>query len=219
MQATTLHKKPEAINIESEMIGLYHSLQNELRNNSNFTIQFISAHRKEGVSTIIHEFARAAGNIFGKSVLILDLDNEVTKKQDSTRKDNNIEEGDSNNDSLEYSIKLQALDGFYISRLAWKETGLPVIHNNNYFEKILLSLKKKYDIVILDTPPPSKSPIGLAVAGKVDGVVLVVAAETTRWPVVERLRQQVEKVGGLLLGSILNQQKRYIPDFIYNHYI
>ena len=74
-------------------------------------------------------------------------------------------------------------------------------------------------MVIIDTPPLSQSTIGLAVSGKVDGVILVVAAETTRWPVIARLKEQVEKVGGTILGAVLNKQKHYIPKYIYDRFL
>jgi Mrp family chromosome partitioning ATPase len=50
----------------------------------------------------------------------------------------------------------------------------------------------------------------------VDGVVLVVEAEKTRWPVAETVRDKIKNSGGNILGIVLNKRRYYIPDWIYN---
>jgi len=49
----------------------------------------------------------------------------------------------------------------------------------------------------------------------VDGVVVVVEAEKTRWQVVENLKQKIENRGGNILGIVFNKRRFYIPDSIY----
>jgi protein-tyrosine kinase len=61
----------------------------------------------------------------------------------------------------------------------------------------------------------SASPDGIAIARRVDGVVLVLEAEKTRGPVAENLKERIQKNGGNLLGIIFNKRRHYIPEFLY----
>ena len=58
---------------------------------------------------------------------------------------------------------------------------------------------------------------GLAVASKVDGVILVVEAEKTRWQTVRKVKDSISRVGGNILGVVLNKRRYYIPQSIYKH--
>ena len=49
-----------------------------------------------------------------------------------------------------------------------------------------------------------------------DGVVLVLEAEKTRWQVADKARESIENHGGKVLGVVLNKRRYYIPDFIYS---
>jgi Mrp family chromosome partitioning ATPase len=48
--------------------------------------------------------------------------------------------------------------------------------------------------------------------------VIVVEAERTRAPVVERLVSLLQRAGAPLAGSILNKRRFYVPSFIYDHF-
>jgi len=78
-------------------------------------------------------------------------------------------------------------------------------------------LKERFDLIIVDTPPATMFPDGLAIVSQVDGVILVVEAEKTRWQVALNVREKIEKHGGNILGIVFNKRKFYIPDFIYKY--
>jgi len=79
------------------------------------------------------------------------------------------------------------------------------------------NLKKEFDLVLIDSSPLTLSPDGLAIASKVDGVILVVEAEKTRWQTVKKVRDNIAIVGGNILGVALNKRRYYIPQFIYKY--
>jgi Mrp family chromosome partitioning ATPase len=70
-------------------------------------------------------------------------------------------------------------------------------------------------LILIDSPPATISSDGLAISKKVDGVVLVLEAENTRWPIVESVKSLIERNGGNLLGMVFNKRRYYIPDSIY----
>jgi len=55
----------------------------------------------------------------------------------------------------------------------------------------------------------------LGLSQKVDGIVLVVEAEKTRWPVVESVKERITRSGGKILGIVFNKRRYHIPKWIY----
>ncbi|MFZ0944113.1 MAG: hypothetical protein WB930_11840 [Syntrophobacteraceae bacterium] len=55
----------------------------------------------------------------------------------------------------------------------------------------------------------------MQIAGLMDGVVLVVEAESTRWEVAGRAKEDLLQADSKLLGVILNRRKMHIPDWLY----
>jgi Mrp family chromosome partitioning ATPase len=71
------------------------------------------------------------------------------------------------------------------------------------------------DWVLFDTPPINVSNDALALASKVDGVVLVLRAEKTRWEVAQHAVERLEGAGANVVGVILNRRRMPIPDWLY----
>jgi protein-tyrosine kinase len=83
------------------------------------------------------------------------------------------------------------------------------------FGEFLATMRERFDYVILDAPPVHGFPESLALASKVDGVILVLNAGKTRQQVALRAKMQLEAAGGKLLGTVLNRREYPIPQFIY----
>ncbi len=208
--------KNAVIDIQEEMIDLYHSIDSLLSEKEKKSIQFIGSREGEGTSTLIREFARVSAVTFGKSVLLLNAD---SPKNNSIL---TVEEQEGNLiSSIENEISMEqpfSQDGGYrlsvcsVSRLGF---SLPILFTSSYFSRFIDKLKQQFDFILIDSPSAGSSSDGMAIARKVDGVVIVVEAEATRWPVVESVKQKIKKVGGHILGVILNKQRYYIPPFIY----
>ena len=75
--------------------------------------------------------------------------------------------------------------------------------------------KDRFDLIIIDTPPATLFPDGLALVRQVDGVVLVFEAERTRWPVTLSVKKNILKNGGKILGVVFNKRRFYIPQWLY----
>ena len=68
---------------------------------------------------------------------------------------------------------------------------------------------------MIDSPPISASSDGLAIVRKVDGVIFVIEAEKTRWPVAQAAKEKIVSHGGNILGMVFNKRRFYIPEFVY----
>jgi Mrp family chromosome partitioning ATPase len=76
-------------------------------------------------------------------------------------------------------------------------------------------MKTQADWVMFDAPHINSYDDSIALAARVDGVIMVVEAEKTRWEVAEHAKQRVENSNGKILGVILNKRQSHIPDWLY----
>ena len=98
--------------------------------------------------------------------------------------------------------------------------GSPVANPCSLFESASINarieqMRNEADWILLTTPPVNAYNDALALATKVDGVVLVVEAEKTRWEVAQSARERLEDARANILGVVLNNRKFHIPGWIY----
>ncbi len=79
----------------------------------------------------------------------------------------------------------------------------------------LAELDSRFRFVLIDLPPIIDYPDAAVMARGLDGVVLVVEAERTRWQVAREAKARLESAGLRLLGVVLNKRPRYIPEWLY----
>jgi Mrp family chromosome partitioning ATPase len=77
------------------------------------------------------------------------------------------------------------------------------------------SLRKEFVLTVVDSLPASKGVDGIMLSASMDGVVVVIAAESTRAPIVMSLLERLQGQGAPVLGAVLNKRKFYIPHLIY----
>ena len=220
---------PNSVDLEEEIIELYHRLESRFTDSSCPIIQFVSAHADEGVTTICYELARVAVKHFGKSVLVLNTSpnghnqgSDTSQQKSATSPDKEIGTSDDSafttrNDFSDYHEIVREPQGYDVGLFLAPDTSLAKIFSGQHYQKYTELVRAAFDLIIIDSPPISESSAILAASSKVDGIILVMAAETTRWPVTARLKERIEKSGGHILGIVLNKQRHYIPDFIYRH--
>jgi hypothetical protein len=71
-------------------------------------------------------------------------------------------------------------------------------------------LRIGYDLVVIDSPPAS-TPLGLALAPTVDGVILVIEAEKTRNTQAQAARDALLAGGANILGVVLDKRRYWVP--------
>ena len=203
------------LNMEEEMVRLHQHLGNLLPDVKHKVVQFIGTRQGEGASTVANEFARVSAARFGQRVLLLDADpfKAPQAPPDGMELDDRGPAASPNPDDLApYQIGNASL---FVCTLphgngsAKSAVGSP--RADGFWER----LRQRFDLVLVDSLPAATSSDGLAISSMVDGVILVVEAENTRWPVVQTLKDSVLRSGGKVLGIVLNKRKYYIPRFIY----
>lgn len=100
--------------------------------------------------------------------------------------------------------------------------GKPCPNSNSVFECSSLgvhieTMKTQADWVLFDGPPIHSSNDAVVLAKYVDGVVMVVEAEKTRWEVAASAKQRIEDGNGTMVGVILNNRRFHIPRGVYKN--
>jgi Mrp family chromosome partitioning ATPase len=76
-------------------------------------------------------------------------------------------------------------------------------------------LKSHADWVLFDSPPIHKYSDAAILANEVDGVIMVVQAEKTKWEVTQNARDIITKGNAQILGAVLNKKQFHIPALLY----
>jgi protein-tyrosine kinase len=91
---------------------------------------------------------------------------------------------------------------------------IEVLEHEN-LRRFLGELKSFYTSVIIDCAPTIPFSDAVTLAPVVDGTILVVDAQSTRWEVAVKARDQLVFADANVLGVVLNKRKLVIPKAIY----
>lgn len=202
--------------VEKE-IRVYQNLSAVISDSTKKVLQFIGSREGEGTSTVIREFARVSASKFGKLVLLLDADQYRPTQHLFFHivAECGWQEVVRDNGPIEKALHQFGETRLFISPSSQNFASNPSIFNSLLIDVFWKKLKQRFDLILVDSPPATTSTDGLAMSSKVDGIVLVVEAEKTRWPVAENVRDRIKRSGGNILGIVLNKRRYYIPEWIY----
>lgn len=93
--------------------------------------------------------------------------------------------------------------------------------SSSSFKNFLDMVEGIYDIVIIDTPPIGTVIDCAIISAMVDGTILVIKAGQTELEQVIKAKEQLEKVGAVILGALLNKIDKHdyrSSNKYYNYY-
>jgi Mrp family chromosome partitioning ATPase len=202
--------------LEAPIVELYDAVATGLGGCDRKIVQFIGVRGGEGTSTVARQFARVAAAVPDRSVLLLDAATPAAGRGESSAFAtvggvlDAIQTGRSVEDALVRDdasrLALAILTGGTSSA---NLVGLPA------FDDLWRDLRKRFDLVVVDSPPAIGCVDGIAVARKVDGVILLFEAEKTPLAMAKHASEKIIKNGGHLVGVALNRRKYHVPQFLY----
>jgi capsular exopolysaccharide synthesis family protein len=212
----TIHSPPLP-SLERGMLLLYQRMEALLPNVDNKVIQFIGSKQGEGASTIAREFAKTAAFSIGKQVLLIDADRYHPSHHHffGIQYNEGWQEIIRNKHPAEEAIHRFEDSNLFLCPSSNTTKFTPELFDIAVTDPFLHAIRQQFDLLVIDSTPITKSPDGLGIVPRTDGVILVVEAEKTKWTVVEDTKQQIRNVGGNLLGMVLNKRNYHIPNFIY----
>jgi Mrp family chromosome partitioning ATPase len=181
-------------------------------------IMFSSAHPGEGKTTVCGSFAVTLAQNCRKSVLILDGDRDhALTRHWGTRQDWTIPALENQPHSILESGKHFGATGSVsvvpVGSLLGSSSGSSLEIGEVAALKSILT--EAFDYVLIDAPSVAEMSWAPAIGAMADGVILVVQAERTRWPVALNSRKEFEGSGAKVMGVFLNRRRYYIPSRIY----
>ncbi len=204
------------IDLEMEMIHLFQRINSLLPDTKGKVVQFVSSGSSEGTSSLARSFAETVVERLDSSALLLDCNREKHHQiHFGLNMKSGWEEVITDNKPVKDVIYQVNQSRLFYSIVSVKGDRVGPIFDSPKILDLFKVLKGEFDFIILDSPSISRSNIGLALCNKVDGVVMVVESESTRWQVARSSKEKIEKRGGKFLGVVLNKKKHYIPEFVY----
>ncbi len=177
------------------------------------TLYFTSCFAGEGKTTALLEAAYGLAIHGSRTTLLID--------------------GNSDNPCLHGEFGLPNRNGFrdvLRNAASLSEAIHPTIHESLYvmpcgsgkstpdpatLADMLRTLADNFDFVLIDGKPLLSSSEVSATAPKMDGVLLVVECEKTKWEVVQLAQDKLSAVDAKNTGVVLNRRRFYIPKPIY----
>lgn len=175
-----------------------------------------SAASGDGASTVARELAEAFAELGGNTLLVDgNLRTPTQHEAFDLARIGGLTELVAEQLDVESALRTFAHDGMHVLT-AGRATRAPArTLSFANLPRILEVFRRRFDWTIVDAPPITVYPDAVALAAMVDGVVLVLRAENTRWEVAQRAQSLLAEADARVLGAVLNRRKYHIPSAIY----
>jgi len=170
-------------------------------------VQVMSSQGAEGVSSVALGLGVAAATMGGARTLICDAHGQ-SESSNWRASLQYVVAGDLN---LAEVVARQPDIGLEYCALGTTEMQQSLVLNENALRGLFSELRLLFDLVVIDAPPAHESFVGLNLARRTDGVVLVVEAERTRVEMVNATQKLLRASGGKILGVVLNRRRSQSP--------
>ena len=187
------------------------------------TIVVTSCRENEGKSTVSTELAKSLAEN-GKKTLLIDADmrkSVMLKKRNIYNSEilglSEILSGMCAVEEALYNTQLEGFDVIFSG--PFPPNPVELIGN---LERLLDSLKEKYEYIIIDSPPLAQVIDAAVIASCCDGAILVINSRKTSCRMAENVKQQLKKSGCRLLGAVLNETEKgpaYSKNKYYGQYM
>lgn len=174
----------------------------------------------EGKSTTISNLACTLADE-GNKVLLLDCDlrKPTLHKKFSLR--NHMGLMDVLIEKSDYKNYIQSIyDGLDLLTTGSIPSNPSEVLGSNSMKQLVEEMAKDYDYVLIDTAPIVAVTDPLVIASYIDGIILVVRAESTPVDLVKSSVDKLQKVNAKIIGSILNgvEMKKGYEYYTYKRY-
>ncbi|HEX8107956.1 MAG TPA: polysaccharide biosynthesis tyrosine autokinase [Kofleriaceae bacterium] len=170
------------------------------------TLVVCSANPREGKTTSVLYLGTTMAQS-GQRTLVIDTDMRRPRLHRSTGVA--LAPGLSNlligEDSYDHLIKPTEVANLFILPCGLTPPNPAELLLTKRFEHVLGELARRFDRVILDSPPIQAVTDAVVLSKRVDGVILVVRASKTMRDELRRSARQIRDVGGAIVGVIVNE--------------
>lgn len=171
------------------------------------TVALTSYCASEGKTTISFQLAASLAQM-GKRVLLMDADLRKSVLAKRLRVKGKVEglshylSGMSTAGDLIYETDLPEL---FIMFAGVRVPNSAEVLGSAQFKRLIPALKETFDYVIVDAAPLGQVIDCAIIAPELDGVLMVIDVTRNSYKLERRIKQQLEKSGGKVLGAVLNR--------------
>jgi protein-tyrosine kinase len=170
------------------------------------TLMFTSTGPKEGKSTIISNLAVALAQT-GKNILLLDCDLRKPVQHEIFELSNNdggLTKYLTGYCSLEEAIQKTRIPNLHVLTSGPIPPNPAELVGSKSMERLLGQVRDMFEMVLIDVPPAIAVTDPIILAGKCDGVIVVVRAGFTKQNALIETKELLKKAEAPVLGTILN---------------
>lgn len=183
------------------------------------SVLITSADMGEGKSLTAYNLA-AAMALDGRRVLLLDCD--LRRPAQHTLADCSLTPGLSNilqgEGNLDTALRPAGLNNLWVLPAGSLPDNPPELLGSEANRALLEQLRSRFDLLVLDSPPILSLADAQVLSSLSDGVLLVVAADTTPRNHVERAESMLRHVGARVLGVAFNKVKQHQDEYLWASY-
>lgn len=181
------------------------------------TVVFSCCNHQEGASTIAFNFAAVLGREYGRRVLLIDgnLRRPALHQQLTADREIGLAELAQGTVELDAAIKWPTGHNFSFISAGRHLENPASIFDAPLFREVVAALQGRFDFIVFDSAPLLPYPDTFLLARELDGLMLVLEHERTKWEVARVVKGKLESAKVSIAGTILNKKKYHIPDAIY----
>lgn len=86
------------------------------------------------------------------------------------------------------------------------------------FKHLIETVKEKFDIVIIDTPPMGSVIDAAVIAKNCDGGIIVINSGQASYRQIRKTKEQLERADSKIIGCVLNKVDASNNDYYYGYY-
>lgn len=171
------------------------------------TILITSTHENEGKSTISTELSKSLAEV-NKKTLMIDADmrkSVILRRNLKTQNIMGLSELLSCQATLDQVIYNTQEPNFDIIFSGHFPPNPVELLSSDVFVEILKKFETIYDYIIIDSPPLGMVIDAAMIAANCDGAIIVISPEKIKIQEISKVKDQIQKSGCKILGSVLNE--------------
>jgi capsular exopolysaccharide synthesis family protein len=180
------------------------------------TVVFTAATHGEGTTGILTATAiTLAGE--GRSVLMIDTNLRTPGLHIRFRQERStgLAEALADTSRSEACIRDTSVENLKIMSAGAPEDNPASLLRSGAFETLLQQLGRRFDWILLDSPPLNLFDDACIIAPRTDGALMVIQAGKTRWEVAVSAANRLRQSNARMLGAVLNRTRMHIPAWLY----
>jgi Mrp family chromosome partitioning ATPase len=171
----------------------------------------------EGATTIACAVADRIETVLRRRVLLIDANFRAARLHDEFRlpRAPGLSDLLTGRSTLREAVRAVDGTGLHVMTAGAPSASLVNLFDAQIFDLMKTRLSEAFDLLIFDCPPLSDDADTFVLAKRLDGLVMVLAAEKTRWESGAQSIQRLRAAKVNVLGAALNGKRFFIPNMIY----